>query len=547
MKKNSENHFNQNRNKSNFKKSSENNFENGYTDDFSSNSQKEKKYLEALEKARQIMKEEEEKNRSIFPPSPLTISMTQESTSVYYDSVQKLWGMVTIQAAHSSTRIDAIDFVVVIDQSASMKEDKKMAYVIATIKYMIGELNSQHRFCLIRFNHEVNFVTNGLLSMTQENKQKILDLLNDIKPEGSTNLSDALFHAITILKQRDQEASRISSVMLFTDGLATVGLRGKSLLDYLKMLDVPPGLTIHTFGYGTDHDSSVLQEVSFLSKGGVYHYIENSESIPALFGECFAGLLSTVAHNIEIQLLGQDGCRIVNFYTKFPIHELKAVKDYNVSLGSMYSEESKSVLFKLSLRKLSQPSIQNLIKVIITYTNSLTGDTEHFEDMIKLKRSEEPIKGQKIPSLLDKHINRFTAAAAIEEAVKLASAKDFMEAQKKIQEVIEVVKRSASAQDLKYSSYCEDLIEDLKECAEGMENYESFISGVHYAHAYSTMYYLERSNGSLNLSGLKENQKRTKRKRNIGYGYKTKIQEQQSTKAIVDTKGYVNGYLELYS
>jgi hypothetical protein len=110
----------------------------------------------------------------------------------------------------------------------------------------------------------------------------------------------------------------------------------------------------------------ICEDISFASKGGVYYYIESSKSIPATFGECLAGILSTVSHNIEVRLIAQDGCRIVNFYTKFPIKELKSVKEYGISIGSMYSQECRTVLFKLSLRKMEKEMVkQPLVQVVI--------------------------------------------------------------------------------------------------------------------------------------------------------------------------------------
>ena len=123
-------------------------------------------------------------------------------------------------------------------------------------------------------------------------------------------------------------------------------------------------MTINTFGYGLDHDSKMLQNISFCSQGGVYYYIETVESIAATFGECLAGMLSTVAHNITVRMNAHDGCRIVNYYTRYPIAEHQSVKNYSISLGSMYSQESKTILFKLSLRKMD-PTVQNLIDVSV--------------------------------------------------------------------------------------------------------------------------------------------------------------------------------------
>ena len=147
--------------------------------------------------------------------------------------------------------------------------------------------------------------------------------------------------------------------------MANAGLRGLKCISALKEMSLPQGLTINTFGYGVDHDSKQLQEISLASKGGVYHYIENVESIAATFGESLAGLVSTIVHNVDVKLIAEDGCRIVNFYTKFPITELKSVKEYVVSFGTMYSLEQRSLLFKISLRKLDHALFEHrLLKVI---------------------------------------------------------------------------------------------------------------------------------------------------------------------------------------
>ncbi len=155
--------------------------------------------------------------------------------------------------------VQQIDFVVVIDHSSSMRMDNKLAFVQATIEYLISKLDESHRFCLIQvfnrssllfdnqilssfisvhlfltvvsfslevssylshcpqFNQEVELVTEGLMVMNRQNQEKVVQLLHNVKPEGSTNISDALFCAIELLKKRSpDEHNRISSIMLFT-------------------------------------------------------------------------------------------------------------------------------------------------------------------------------------------------------------------------------------------------------------------------------------------------------------------------------------------
>jgi hypothetical protein len=152
---------------------------------------------------------------------------------------------------------------------------------------------------------------------------------------------------------------------------------------------------------------------------------------------------------------------------------------------------------------------------------------------------------------LDKHINRYTAAVAMETAASKASTKDFNGAQKELQEVIKLVEQSVSAKNPQSAKYCEDLVADLKEVSDGMEDSQAFTSGVHYVHAYSTMYYMERSTGTSNLLGVQaaetenevNNNNKREKKRHVGYGYKTKEQEEGAKGAVDKQKHYVSGYL----
>eukprot|EP01114_Cavostelium_apophysatum_P017474 TRINITY_DN5198_c0_g1_i5.p1 TRINITY_DN5198_c0_g1~~TRINITY_DN5198_c0_g1_i5.p1 ORF type:complete len:573 (+),score=118.31 TRINITY_DN5198_c0_g1_i5:213-1931(+) len=446
---------------------------------------------------------------------PLSLSTTLEAPAFRYGTVHKLWGMVNLDAVssqHSSnpflsqnssqSRLE-IDFVVVIDHSSSMRTNYKLAFVQATIEYLISQLDSHHRFCLIEFNHEVNVVTDGLVVMSTENKRAVVEKLRNVKAEGSTNISDALFRAIDILKNRwPSEHSRISTVMLFTDGLANVGLCGRKFTAALQAMTLPPGLTLNTFGYGIDHDSTMLQEISFSSKGGVYYFIETIDSIAATFGECLAGILSTVAHNISVSVVAEDGCRIVNIHTKFPVDEFKSVKHYGAMLGSMYKQESRCVLFKLSLRKMEKEiSQQSLVKITVRFTNSATGKEHCLTTTCSISRpASAPFSP--IPASLDRHINRWNAASAIEHAIQLCSTRDFDGARRHLTEAIAAVKKSSSASDPAYSQYCEDLTTDLSQTLLGMEDAEVFTYGIHVAHAFSTMYFMERSTGTCNLLGV---------------------------------------------
>jgi len=431
-----------------------------------------------------------------------------------------------------------VDFVVIIDISASMKLDSKLAFVQATIEYLLEILDDHHRFSLIVFNHSISLLSE-LIHTTAANKVKILELVRGLQASGSTNISEALFQGINILaKRQSKEQSRISTIMLFTDGLSNRGLSTRATLETLGQMQLPEGCVINTFGFGSDHDSKMLHAIALRSKG-VYYYVESQDDIAATFGECVAGILSTEAYNIVVKMRGLDGGRIVTLATPYPVKELKVAKDYDIQLGLIYSGESKSLLFKLSLRKMKDPMLaHNLASITVEYINSRTGMLEIQEKLIQIARPATSYPNP-IPLELDQHINRYAAAVAITESIELSKRQNFTEAQQKLSSLISRIQKSASAQ----KTYCEDLIKDLRACMNGMSDPKSFSTGIHSAHAYSAMYYMERSTGSKNLN------KKSSDQRSSGYGYVTEQQEKVSRDARNKVnpspvnQGYVGGYV----
>jgi len=205
----------------------------------------------------------------------LSIKTTLESEVVSFSEVHKLWVAITIDAnlwdEKKFPRQTFMDLIIVIDHSSSVGHDDKLIYIKANIKYMVDTLDEGHRFCLIEFNQEYKDLTDGLIFLTKENKKKILIALENIKPDGSTNISDPLFAALDIIKKCVPIDNRLSSILFFTDGLANNGLRGDKLLQKLIDANIPGTTTLHTFGYGIDHDSKLLQGCSTITKAN-YHY-----------------------------------------------------------------------------------------------------------------------------------------------------------------------------------------------------------------------------------------------------------------------------------
>jgi len=306
--------------------------------------------------------------------------------------------------------------------------------------------------------------------------------------------------------------------------LTTRGLSTAATLSSLDTVRLPPGCVFNTFGFGPDQDSKLLHAIA-LKAQGVYYYVETLEAIPSTFGECVSGILSTSAHQIEVHLKAKDGARLVTLATPFRITERQVAKVYGVNMELVYAGEAKSILFRLSLRAMTQAVEQPLLAVEVTYVNTLTRQRERIEQNLSISRYYDDMTP--IPVSIDEHLNRYAAATYITEAIELSRNFEFGKAQEKIYSLINRVKSSVSGS----TEYCKDLTTDLNDCATGMSDVATFRTGIHFAHACSSMYFMERSTGlrPIALHGIV---------RHFSNGYTTLEQHNQRQKALLHTLAY---------
>ena len=60
-----------------------------------------------------------------------------------------------------------------------------------------------------------------------------------------------------------------------------------------------PSFTIHTFGYGEDHDSKLMIDLAKM-RDGSYHYISKFEVLKESIASCLGGLFTVIASRIDI-------------------------------------------------------------------------------------------------------------------------------------------------------------------------------------------------------------------------------------------------------
>jgi len=244
-----------------------------------------------------------------------------------------------------------VDCVVVSDVSGSM-QGSKLALLRETSKLLLKELSKQDRVGLVTFDSRVAepLRLSANVHMDVPGRETAEALVDKFRAGSATNLSGGLFAGVAQFSAAAAGSdSRVKTLLLLTDGMANHGIQHQSqLVPILNgMLRDCPDLSVHTFGYGSDHQSELLRAISETGSGS-YYFVQNNEDIRAAFGDCLGGVLSVVAQNLvlEVEAVGDALIRKVHH----PSAECLAEgRRYTVRFADLYGDEERDVLVSMHL------------------------------------------------------------------------------------------------------------------------------------------------------------------------------------------------------
>jgi len=293
---------------------------------------------------------------SAAPSTGVTLTVTPEMT-VYSNSTCEATLGVNLKACPAPSDLDRapVDCVVVTDVSGSMA-GQKLALVQQTIKLLLDEFGSKDRVGLVTFDTKVQERLK-LSAMDATSNILAASEFDSFRAGSSTNLSGGLFAGLQQLidaQKADQRMSKgakqgIKTVLLMTDGQANHGLKtAEEIVPVLTNMLDGTGISLHTFGYGSGHDSTLLRNLASTGHGS-YYFVENADDIRSAFGDCLGGLLSVVAQNLMLELEPIHPKALIK-----KVHHKSAIPSpepgtYRVPFADLYGDESRDVLVSLAL------------------------------------------------------------------------------------------------------------------------------------------------------------------------------------------------------
>eukprot|EP01083_Nonionella_stella_P014963 41901_1 len=418
----------------------------------------------------------------------------------------------------------SIDLVCVIDDSGSMQGDR-LQLVLQTVEFIIKNLEAKDRFGLITFSNESTVVLN-LTTMDDEGKALASTQSSTITAGGCTALSNGLMDGITMLRNRDKsdaKKNKIASVMLFTDGKANRGITNKMRIlkemdkQMMEMDDENTTLgdddakqvegkenddvfscSINTFGFGKDHNTSLLEGIAERGNG-MYSFIETEDLIAETFAEALGGLTSVCGQNLYVTVKALNGVAITKCLSqRYKKKVIKKDEVMQVIIPDIQSEEKRSLLFELSV-----PSVEKvandwrMIDFNVEYNNTISNRKEVLNTVCSVNRVKGELKDVGPRNMeLDVQNNRIIAAEAMEKANSLAESNQLDEARKVIKNAQQLIQTSVS----KENTYCAALVHDLEQSLSKLVSHYAYkTSGRQYMSMNCSSHWNQRSTQSYNL------------------------------------------------
>ncbi|KAJ0047098.1 hypothetical protein Pint_06027 [Pistacia integerrima] len=243
----------------------------------------------------------------------------------------------------SQTPRAPVDLVTVLDISGSMA-GTKLALLKRAMGFVIQNLGSNDRLSVIAFSSTARRLF-PLRRMSNTGRQQALQAVNSLVANGGTNIAEGLRKGakLTLLV-----ATILSPIIRL---LLPWAIHGSDNSGF----QIP----VHTFGFGTDHDASLMHSISETS-GGTFSFIETEAVIQDAFAQCIGGLLSVVVQELQVGIeCMHPSLRLGSLKAgSYPGRVMVDRRTGFIDVGDLYADEERDFLVSVNVpAEIERPEI----------------------------------------------------------------------------------------------------------------------------------------------------------------------------------------------
>ncbi|KAL3520718.1 hypothetical protein ACH5RR_018867 [Cinchona calisaya] len=374
----------------------------------------------------------------------------------------------------SQTSRAPVDLVTVLDVSGSMA-GTKLALLKRAMGFVIQNLGPNDRLAVIAFSSTARRLF-PLRRMSETGRQQALQAVNSLVASGGTNIAEGLRKGAKVMEDR-REKNPVASIILLSDGqdTYTVSNMGSSQQQPNYQLLLPLSIhnesssnfkiPVHAFGFGADHDASLMHSISEIS-GGTFSFIETEGVIQDAFAQCIGGLLSVVVKELQVNIecvnprVGLGSLKAGSY----PNRVISDGRVGTIDVGDLYADEERDFLVSVNVPTETSSSETALLSVKCVYSDPLTKELVTVaSDEVTIRRPEAA--GQQSASVeVDRQQNRMRAAEAMVLARTAAEKGDLSGATSILENCRKMLSETVSARS--HDRLCIALDAELKEMQE---------------------------------------------------------------------------------
>ncbi|HEX6051865.1 MAG TPA: VIT domain-containing protein [Gemmatimonadaceae bacterium] len=218
------------------------------------------------------------------------------------------FALITVTPPAVAARATSRDLTFVVDVSGSMR-GQKMEQARAAGRQLLASLGPQDRFRIVDFSTDVRTFARGFTPATRRNIDDAFRYLDDLRPEGSTNISGALEEAL----EAPVDDERMPVVFFVTDGEPTVGERNADRIAELAAR-LRGRARVFTFGVGADVNAALVEQLA-LDGRGTAQFVRPNESVERAVSLVATRITSPIVTDVRVRA---EGVRLTKLHPSLP-------------------------------------------------------------------------------------------------------------------------------------------------------------------------------------------------------------------------------------
>jgi Ca-activated chloride channel homolog len=249
-------------------------------------------------------------------------SVTNEIASCPWNQKHKLVSIGLQGRKVAAENTPPSNIVFLLDVSGSMNQPDKLPLLKNGLRVLVNQLKPADRVAIVVYAGH-----SGLVLPSTNDKNKILQALNNLEAGGSTNGGQGIQLAYNVAEDNFISNGN-NRVILATDGDFNVGTTSDNALVQLIEQKRQSNIFLTVLGFGTGNLNDKMMEKLADKGNGNYAYIDSNEEARKVLGQQFSGTIYTIAKDVKIQVEFNPakvaGYRLLGYENR-----LLAAKDFN--------------------------------------------------------------------------------------------------------------------------------------------------------------------------------------------------------------------------